>query len=59
MSYKKLFTFKSGVVNTNTHPTLLIGQVVKIVREEKDTYTVKVSSTSKEEVINKNFVITN
>jgi hypothetical protein len=59
MYSNKKFMYKSGIVKTSTHPVLLLGQVIKIIKEEKDYYIVRLNYNSKEEVIEKQYVITN
>jgi hypothetical protein len=59
MSYYRKSTFKSGVVNTDTHPVLLLGQVIQIINEEGIYYIVRLNYNSKLESIEKRYVITN
>lgn len=59
MSYNKNMSYKNGVINTNKHPTLLLGQVVRIIKEDENNYFVKLNYNSNIEVIDKKFVVTN
>jgi hypothetical protein len=59
MSYNKNMSYKNGVINTNKHPTLLLGQVVRIIKEDENNFFVKLNYNSNIEVIDKKFVVTN
>jgi ribosomal protein L31 len=50
--------YRQGVVTTTTHSTLKEGQVVDIIFEGHDFYTVQCFVTGSQEKIDKKFVIT-
>jgi hypothetical protein len=53
------FPYKNGVVTTDTHPTLLRGQVVEIVDDLGGVYKVRVFISGKPTTIEKIYVLVN
>lgn len=51
--------YRHGIINTESHPTLMRGQVVEIISEEEDLYKVRIFITGKLETIEKKFVLIN
>jgi len=56
---RKRFPYKTGVVNTTTHPILMKGQVVEVLSESSDYYKVRVYLTAKVETLKKEDVVVN
>jgi hypothetical protein len=53
------FPYKNGVVTTDTHPTLLRGQVVEIVDDLGEVYKVRVFMSGNPTTINKKDILVN
>lgn len=52
-------TYRHGIVNTDSHPVLRKGQVVKVLYERDGMYVVKPYNASLEQKIKKEDVIVN
>jgi hypothetical protein len=55
----KRFCYRQGVILTETHATLLKGQVVQIIEEDGSDYLVRVNINSPVFVLNKQDVLVN
>ena len=52
-------SYRQCVINTDTHPILQKGQIVDIIFEGYDFYTVQSFTTGTQEKIQKEFVVLN
>ena len=60
MNYqRKKYAYKTGIVITEEHPSLLKGQVVEVMAEEGEDYLVRIYITGKPAKIEKKFVLVN
>lgn len=56
---KKRYPYKNGIIKTDTHPTLLKGQVIEILEDCGDFYKVRIFLNGKHEEIKKEDVLVN
>jgi hypothetical protein len=55
----KRFCYRNGVVLIDTHPHLLLGQVVEIIDESDNAFKVRVCHNSVVFVVNKENILVN
>jgi hypothetical protein len=56
---KRRCPYRNGIVKTDSHPTLLKGQVIEILEDCGDIYKVRIFLNGKKEEIKKEDVLVN
>jgi len=56
---RRRYSYKTGIITTEEHPSLLKGQVVEIMGEDGEDYLVRVYITGQPSKIEKKFVLVN